>query len=146
MYKTAEKLKAKVKLNLSNGAKTIISQYHELGTSTLIILIISDTYNKKLENGIANDGIFDISVNYKDIDGKITTLSLGIVKNNDILNYEMENRFGEVRIRINDREVVFKTRTQKRYLKFGGYLQAKDPYTNRQAGRDKYEEFYKKIK
>jgi phage tail tube protein FII len=145
MYKTEESLSAIVTFWLSNGAKTIFSQYHEANTSTLLLVFIGDIKDKILINGIPNDGIFDIYCVYINEHGKRQEISMGEAKSGGSFRFKINNNCGNIILTVNDKSVSFKTKNSKKvYFKFGDYIQAQDPVTSKQADSNKFSEFYTK--
>jgi hypothetical protein len=145
MYETAERLSGTVKFNLSPGAKTIILQYHRNDEHTLVLLYVADSENPRLLNGKAVDRIFDVYVDELDVGGKEREFPLTTLRNGEPLTFSMENDRGNVTVEVNGQRAAFRTQdSEGTYLKFGDYLQAKDPVTDRQAEHGDIPDFYAK--
>ncbi len=144
---TKESLEADVSFWLSNGAKTIFLQYHEEGTTTLLLVIAGDIEDKMLENGVANDGIFDIYMIAINSENKKSKISLGTAKNGQVSHFKMSNNYGEITVSLNDKTASFKSKESENvYLKFGSYLQAQSPKDGTRAKYGEYEKFYEENK
>lgn len=144
MFETYEIISSNILFDLSNGSKTIVTQYHQQDTSTLLLVYIADIKSKKLINGKANDGIFDMYVIYKNGSNKKVVLPITTLNPNTIYSYYFGNSFGNIKIVVNEKEVQFKTKdSQKVYLKFGDYLQAQNPITNKRIAKEDFNDFYK---
>lgn len=146
MYSTHEKISAKLSFNLDAGNKTIITQYHEEGTGTVVLLYVSDFPENKMLNGIYNDGVFDVYVRYTDVQNQSKLIVIGTINSGDTVDYSMENNQGDITLMFQDESYTFRTKDASNvYLKFGDYLQAQSPETKTYLDHDDYAEFYENV-
>jgi hypothetical protein len=133
---TREHFAARVTIDLPDGAKTIVAQYHGEGLDTLVKVYVQDTADAKGLDGKAGNGVFDVLVRILGTDGKEVTTALGAVRSGE--SFDLDIRFVK-------REAVVAVKTDKGvvrtapitvkaderniYFKFGDYLQALDPDT-----------------
>ena len=135
---TREHFAARVTIDLPDGAKTIIAQYHGEGLDTLVKVFVQDTADAKGLDGKAGNGVFDVLVRILGTDGKEVTTAMGAVRSGE--GFDLDIRFA-------NREAVVAVKTDKGgaiqtaltkvkadnrniYFKFGDYLQARDPDTD----------------
>lgn len=130
MYETAEKLKARVTVQLSPGVKTIILQCHDGGAGALVKIFLADMVEAGSINNIALDGIFDVYARIKGTDGVERKFPLGTIKSGESFDLEYQNDYGQITI-IALGKLVRTTAYdgQAVYLKYGSYLQAQHPVT-----------------
>lgn len=134
---TREHFAARVTINLPDGAKTIVAQYHGEGLDTLVKVFVQDTADGKGMDGKAGNGVFDVLVRILGADGKEVTTAMAAIRSGE--SFDLDIRFAA-------REAVVAVKTDKGgavqtaltkvkadnrniYFKFGDYLQALDPGT-----------------
>jgi len=143
-----EDFKANLRLNLSNGSKTIFAQYYAAGKGTIMKLYISDAKESGVEDGVANNGIFDVYVILAEDDilnaGK-TKKPLGTVNTGDNFDFQIVNVNGYIAVNALGESVnSIVIDDAESYLVFGNYLQAQDPNTAKYVTKpEQYGQFYK---
>jgi len=143
-HKTYEHFSADIALKLSKGSKTIISQFHEGGTGTLVKVYVSDSSESGFLNSISTDGVFDVYVRMMGTDRKERKYVLGTIKSGASFHLDIVNNHGDVTVtglgntahqQVKDASGAF--------FKFGNYLQAQDPDTSVQVeDTDDFAAFY----
>lgn len=130
MYETSEKLKARISIQVSPGAKTIFVQCHDGGAGALVKIFLSDMVEVGNVNNIALDGIFDVYARVKGTDGVERKFPLGTVKSGESFDFEYQNDFGQITVTAFGRVVRTMVYDGSAvYLKYGSYLQAQHPVT-----------------
>jgi hypothetical protein len=134
---TREHFSARVTINLPDGAKTIVAQYHGEGLDTLVKVFVQDSADAKGMDDKAGNGVFDVLVRILGTDGKEVTTAMGTARSGE--SFDLDIRFA-------NREAIVAVKTDKGgtiqtgltkvkadnrniYFKFGDYLQALDPDT-----------------
>ncbi|TFW32246.1 polysaccharide lyase family 7 protein [Massilia horti] len=149
---TNEHFSAVVTPTLSNGAKTIVAQYHVEGLETIVKVYVQDTEDGQLLDGKANNGVFDIVAKIFSTSGKDVATALGTIRSGE--SFDLDIKFDK-----GDATVTAKTATngtiqtartrikgdhRNIYFKFGDYLQALDPATNGfTSSTAKWDEYYR---
>lgn len=127
---TKETFSASVTPELSPGTQTIISQWHGDGNGALAKLYVDDQQKGGVENGIAEDGIFDVYAIYDDADGTEKRINFGTIEKGESLDIDLTADGGDFTFNVNGQSEQFKVADDENvYFKFGSYLQTKDPYT-----------------
>lgn len=134
---THEHFSATITPTLSNGAKTIVAQYHVDGLETILKVYVQDTDDRGLLDGKAGNGVFDIVVKILGTDGVDAPTALGTIRSGE--SFDLDIRFdngvatASAKTAANGSIKTASTRIKgdKRniYFKFGDYLQALDPAT-----------------
>ena len=149
MTEIYEDFEARVKVDMSSGGKTIVAQHHAGDTGTIVKLYVADTKEKRLIDSRPNNGVFDVYVRLAREDGSgEEKRALGTIKTGDSFNLRITNDKGMVTVSAFDKTFSLRVRdSSKSYLKFGNYLQAQDPYTNRKVKSKKgWAKFYRDAK
>lgn len=134
---THEHFAATITPTLSNGAKTIVAQYHVDGLETILKVYVQDTEDRGLLDGKADNGVFDIVVKILGTDGVDAPTALGTIRSGESFDLDIRFDNGEATVTAhtaaNGNKQTARTRIKgdKRniYFKFGDYLQALDPAT-----------------
>jgi hypothetical protein len=144
MYETSEKLKARISIQVSPGAKTIIVQCHDGGAGALVKVFLADMVEVGNINNIALDGIFDVYARVKGTDGVERKFPLGTIKSGDSFDFEYQNDFGQITVTAFGRVVRTMVYDGSAvYLKYGSYLQAQHPVTQVEVENpDNFATFY----
>jgi len=136
MTQIYEALRADIKVNLSKGGKTIITQYHAEGTGTIVKVYVADTSESGFINSVAKDGIFDVYARIKPA-GSSTEIKMGLgtITTGGTFNLSVINNRGDVSVSAFGRTLNSRVDDGgASYLKFGDYLQSQDPVTNEKCG------------
>jgi len=126
MGATYERFEATYTVSMSDGAKSIITQYHG-DSPTLMKLYYADTAEDGLIDSVGGNGIFDLYVRLRSVElnGGEDVFAFGTLEAGDTFNVIVENNYGEVSVTALGQTItrtVMETPTD--YLKFGNYLQA----------------------
>jgi len=126
MGATYERFEATYTVSMSDGAKSIITQYHG-DSPTLMKLYYADTAEDGLIDSVGGNGIFDLYVRLRSVElnGGEDVFAFGTLQAGDTFNVIVENNYGEVSVTALGQTItrtVMETPTD--YLKFGNYLQA----------------------
>lgn len=149
--KTLEHFKARVTPTLSNGAKTIVAQYHGIKLDTIVKVYVQDTDEKAGKDHLAGNGIFDIMVRILGTDGKEVTTPLGTVHSGEGFDLDIVYRAGVAQVSattaaygtLQTALTPTKQDGEAIYLKFGDYLQAFDPVTGEHTSDPaKWDQYY----
>lgn len=136
--RTREHFSAVVTPLLPPGAKTIVAQYHVEGLDTLVKVYVQDTLERKLLDGQAGNGVFDVVARLRGPGGKETTAALGTVRSGESFTLDIRFDLGAASVGV-DTAAHGKLRaagsiagdTRAIYFKFGDYAQALDPQTGK---------------
>ncbi|WP_191968690.1 polysaccharide lyase family 7 protein [Cellvibrio sp. KY-GH-1] len=144
MYETSEKIKARISIQVSPGAKTIILQCHDGGAGALVKIFLADMVEVGNVNNIALDGIFDVYARVKGTDGVERKFPLGTVRSGEGFDFEYQNDYGQITIIAFGRTVrTMVYDGSSVYLKYGSYLQAQHPVTQVEVDNpDDFAAFY----
>lgn len=145
MADTSETLSATVGFALSPGAKTIVVQYHEGDTQTLFKLYIGDLADRRLTNGVASDGVFDVYARIDDPQGNEVVYPFLALRSGGRFSFALHADRGVITLTVDGKTVVQKTKDADGvFLKWGDYLQAQDPVTGRQEAHEGIPTFYER--
>ena len=145
MTETYEDFSANVRLDLSTGSKTIISQFHASDTGTIMKLYVADSSETGFYNSIANDGIFDVFVRLLNVDGSgEQKKALGTIESGDNFDFQVINDHGFVTVSAMNETFSLQIEDDPAaYFKFGNYLQAQDAVTgDKVENSDDFAQFY----
>ena len=145
MTESYEDFSANVRLDLSTGSKTIISQFHASDTGTIMKLYVADSSETGFYNSIANDGIFDVFVRLLNVDGTgEQKKALGTIESGDNFDFQVINDHGYVTVTALGETFSLQIEdSPASYLKFGNYLQAQDAVTgDKVESADDFAQFY----
>lgn len=135
MTDTYEEFKATIKVDMSAGGKTIVTQYHAGGTGTIMKVYVSDTSEKGFFDSQAANGIFDVYVRLKNTAGVERKFPLGTIESGDSFSLWVVNNYGLVRVQAFDEAVEMQVQdSEGSFLKFGNYLQSQSPIGNVNCG------------
>lgn len=140
-----EDFRARAKVELSSGGKTIITQYHAGDTGTIVKLYVSDNSERGFFDSKPNNGIFDVYVRLAREDGSgEEKRALGVIKSGDSFDFQVTNDGGFVTVSAFGKTFSLRVKdSSASYLKFGNYLQAQDPYTRRKVKSKDFASFYR---
>lgn len=132
MYDTDESISADITAELSDGAKTIVAQYHASGTGTIVKIYVSDTNESNHDDSTALNGIFDVYARLKPPGSSSEVIvNFGTIRSGDTFDLSIINDRGNVTVSsMGVTENMRVDDSDESYLKFGNYLQAQDPETN----------------
>lgn len=135
MTQTYEVFEATVKVEMSDGGKTIVSQHHASDTGTISKVYVSDTDESGFNDSVANNGIFDVYVRLRNTSGNEEKFALGTITSGESFNLRVVNNYGDVEVTAfgNSFGIPVEDDSQS-YFKFGNYLQSQDPYTLDKCG------------
>ena len=138
MANTNESLTGTVTPELSAGSQAIITQWHGEGEGALVKLYVddqdADVQTAGAENGVAGDGIFDVYIVYHDESGDPVRVNLGTTESGQPMDLAFEKRGNEFTADVNGVSTSFSAPDDEEvYLKYGMYLQTKDPLTGEKA-------------
>ncbi len=129
MHDTDESFSANYKVELSDGAKTIIAQHHGSDTSTLMKVYIADSNESKLTDSVASNGIFDVYVRMRgENDSSETVFPLGTIRSGESFDLTMTNDRGRVKVSALGKTADLTVKDDSSaYFKFGNYMQSQYP-------------------
>lgn len=135
IYNTYESYSATYKMNLSDGAKTIVAQTHGSTISTLMKVFVADSSESGFADSIAANGIFDVYVRLRGTDGKEVKESLCTIESGDSFDISYENNYGLMTVEACGNSLSLQVEDDDAsYFKFGNYMQTQDPYTREECG------------
>ncbi|MEI6894110.1 MAG: polysaccharide lyase family 7 protein [Colwellia sp.] len=138
MTEIYELFKAKITIQLDDGAKTIVAQHHAADTATITKLYISDLDEGGFKNApdgtesdsVAMNGIFDVYIRLANPDGDGETKHLlTTITSGESFYFEEENDHGVITVKINGLAIdsITVADSSESYFKFGNYHQAQYP-------------------
>lgn len=150
MTETYEVFEATVKVEMSDGGKTIISQHHASDTGTISKVYVSDTDESGFDDSVAGNGIFDVYVCLRNTNGKEEKHALGTIRSGGSFNLKVVNNYGDVDVTALGTTFGIPVEDDSEsYFKFGNYLQSQDPYTLDECGEsgnsDSFKECFKDL-
>ena len=150
MTETYEVFEATVKVEMSDGGKTIISQHHASDTGTISKVYVSDTDESGFDDSVAGNGIFDVYVRLRNTSGNEEKHALGTITSGGSFNLKVVNNYGDVDVTALGTTFGIPVEDDSEsYFKFGNYLQSQDPYTLDECGEsgnsDSFEECFKDL-
>ena len=126
MGATYERFEATYTVDMSDGAKSIITQYHG-DSPTLMKLYYADSEEDGLIDSVGGNGIFDLYVRPRSVElnGGEDVFAFGTLVAGDTFTVVVENNYGEVTVSALGQSITRRVmETPSDYLKFGNYLQA----------------------
>ncbi|TMP07085.1 hypothetical protein CWC11_07515 [Pseudoalteromonas sp. S3178] len=135
MTQSYEVFEATVKVEMSDGGKTIISQHHASDTGTISKVYVSDTDESGFNDSVAGNGIFDVYVRLRNTSGNEEKYALGTITSGESFNLRVVNNYGDVDVSAlgNSFGIPVEDDSES-YFKFGNYLQSQDPNTLDKCG------------
>ena len=135
MTQSYEVFEATVKVEMSDGGKTIISQHHASDTGTISKVYVSDTDESGFNDSVAGNGIFDVYVRLRNTSGNEEKFALGTITSGESFNLRVVNNYGDVDVSAlgNSFGIPVEDDSES-YFKFGNYLQSQDPNTLDKCG------------
>lgn len=135
--RTREHFAATVTPTLPMGARTIVAQYHVDGLDTVLKVYVQDTDDRRLFDGRAGNGVFDVVVSLRGVDGREVATALGTVRSGASFALDIVFEKGVATVRADSAAAGPRQAGPTRiaddgraiYFKFGDYLQALDPAT-----------------
>ncbi|WP_440903203.1 discoidin domain-containing protein [Catenovulum sp. SX2] len=135
IYDTNESFAASYKMELSNGAKTIVAQTHGSTISTLMKVFVADSSESGFGDSVANNGIFDVYVRLRGTDGNEVKKSLCTIESGDSFEISYTNNYGTMTVTGCGNSLSMQVEDDDAsYFKFGNYMQSQDPYTREECG------------
>lgn len=135
MTETYEVFEATVKVEMSDGGKTIISQHHASDTGTISKVYVSDTDESGFDDSVAGNGVFDVYVRLRNTSGNEEKFALGTITSGGSFTLRVENNYGDVDVSALGRSFGIPVEDDSEsYFKFGNYLQSQDPNTLDECG------------
>ncbi|MDO6746606.1 polysaccharide lyase family 7 protein [Gilvimarinus sp. 1_MG-2023] len=135
MSKTYELFKADIKVEMSDGGKTIVAQHHTGGLGTIMKLYVSDTSEQGLLDGVANNGVFDVYVRLRSTVGMEEKNPFGTIQSGEEFDLRVVNNYGEVWVYAMGEAFGIPVKDDSAaYFKFGNYLQSQSPVTLKKCG------------
>ncbi|MFK7800034.1 MAG: polysaccharide lyase family 7 protein [Anaerolineae bacterium] len=135
MAETYEEFQAIIKVELSDGGKTIVTQYHAGGTGTIMKVYVSDSSEKGFFDSQAANGVFDVYVRLRNTAGIEQKFALGTIESGDSFSLRVVNNYGVVRVDAFGEAVELEVEdSEASFLKFGNYLQSQSPIGNVNCG------------
>lgn len=132
---TSEEFSATYKMDLSNGAKTIVAQTHGSTISTLMKVFVADSSESGFGDSVANNGIFDVYVRLRGTDGDEIKESLCTIESGDSFDITYVNNYGTMTVEACGNSLTLKVEDDEAsFFKFGNYMQSQDPYTREECG------------
>ena len=150
MTDTYEYFKANIKVDLSDGGKTIVAQHHASDTGTIMKLYIADSSESDIGESIPDNGIFGVYVRIRNTSGVEEKKALGTIQSGDSFSFEVINDYGVVSVTAFGETLETEVEDDSEsYLKFGNYLQSQYPDGSVDCGEpgdsDSFEECYDDI-
>jgi hypothetical protein len=147
MTDTYEYFKANIKVDLSDGGKTIVAQHHASDTGTIMKLYIADSSESDIGESIPDNGIFGVYVRIRNTSGVEEKKALGTIQSGDSFSFEVINDYGVVSVTAFGETLETEVEDDSEsYLKFGNYLQSQYPNGSVDCGEagdsDSFEECY----
>lgn len=135
IYDTYEKFSATYKMELSDGAKTIVAQTHGSTISTLMKVFVADSSESGFGDSVAANGVFDVYVRLRGTDGNEVKESLCTIESGESFSITYENNYGTMTVTGCNNSLSMKVEDDEdSFFKFGNYMQTQDPYTREECG------------
>lgn len=128
MTETYEEFQATVKVEMSDGGKTIIAQHHASDLGTIMKVYVADSSESGFYDSEAANGIFDVYVRLRNKYGVEEKFPLGTIESGDSFSLHVINDYGLVRVEAFGESFELEVEDDSAsYLKFGNYLQSQTP-------------------
>jgi len=135
MTDTYEFFSANIKVDLSDGGKTIVAQHHAGDTGTIMKLYVADSSESDIGESTPGNGIFGVYVRIRNTDGDEEKKALGTIRSGDSFSFEVINNYGVVSVSAFGQKLETEVEDDSEsYLKFGNYLQSQYPDGNKDCG------------
>ena len=135
MSATYEEFRANIKVEMSDGGKTIVAQHHAGGLGTIMKVYVSDTSESGFNDSNASNGIFDVYVRLRNTSGNEEKFALGTIQSGESFALRVINNYGAVRVEAFGNSFGLQVEdSSESYLKFGNYLQSQNPNGNVKCG------------
>lgn len=135
MTDTYELFEADIKVEMSDGGKTIVAQHHASDTGTIMKLYVSDSSESGFNDSVAGNGIFDVYVRLRNTSGNEEKYALGTIQSGDTFDLKVVNDYGDVHVYAMGNSFGIPVEDDSAsYFKFGNYLQSQDTSTNDNCG------------
>ncbi|MCQ8877019.1 polysaccharide lyase family 7 protein [Pseudoalteromonas shioyasakiensis] len=130
MTDTYEEFEASVKVDMSDGGKTIIAQHHASDTGTIMKVYVSDSAESGFDDSVAGNGIFDVYVRLRNTSGNEEKYALGTITSGGSFDLRVVNNYGDVDVSALGSSFGIPVEDDSAsYFKFGNYLQSQDTAT-----------------
>ncbi|MGO2013107.1 MAG: polysaccharide lyase family 7 protein [Pseudoalteromonas sp.] len=130
MTDTYEEFEANVKVDMSDGGKTIVAQHHASDTGTIMKVYVSDSSESGFDDSTAGNGIFDVYVRLRNTSGNEEKFALGTITSGGSFNLRVVNNYGDVDVTALGTTFGIPVEDDSEsYFKFGNYLQSQDTST-----------------
>lgn len=135
MTDTSEVFQTLVKVEMSNGGKTIVAQHHAGGLGTIMKVYVSDSSESGFFDSSPANGIFDVYVRLRNTSGNEEKFALGTIKSGESFLLRVVNNYGRVDVSAFGKTFGLQVEDDSEsYLKFGNYLQSQNPDGNEKCG------------
>lgn len=150
MTDTYEEFEATVKVEMTDGGKTIVTQYHAGGLGTIMKVYVSDTSESGFFDSQPANGLFDVYVRLRGTAGIEQKFALGTIESGDSFSLRVVNNYGFVSVEAFGAVAEMEVQDDPAsYLKFGNYLQSQAPLGNVKCGEpgnsDSFAECYEEL-
>ena len=130
-----EEFSAIIKVDMSDGGKTIVAQHHAGGLGTIMKVYVSDSSESGFIDSNAANGIFDVYVRLRNTSGNEEKFALGTIQSGGSFSLKVVNNYGAVRVEAFGNSFGLQVEdSSESYLKFGNYLQSQNPNGNVKCG------------
>lgn len=150
MTDTYELFEADIKVEMSDGGKTIVAQHHASDTGTIMKLYVSDSSESGFDDSVAGNGIFDVYVRLRNTSGNEEKYALGTIQSGDTFDLKVVNDYGDVHVYAMGNSFGIPVEDDSAsYFKFGNYLQSQDTSNNEDCGEsgdsDSFEQCFEEL-
>lgn len=125
MTDTYEQFEAIVKVEMSDGGKTIVAQHHAGGLGTIMKVYVADSSESGFFDSQPANGLFDVYVRLRNKFGVEEKFALGTIESGDSFALRIVNDYGTVTVEAFGVVATLDVEDDAAsYLKFGNYLQS----------------------
>ncbi|MGJ8672459.1 polysaccharide lyase family 7 protein [Rubritalea sp.] len=136
MTNSYEHFSADIKVDLSNGGKVIVAQFHAKDLGTIMKLYVADTSESGIGDSHPSDGVFGVYVRIRNEAGNEEKKALGTIRSGEHFSFEVINDYGKVSVSAFDKSLTTVVKDDSAaYLKFGNYLQSQYPDGCKNCGK-----------